>query len=605
MADRTTFQKNLDDRTFRIRLRNTPQEIDISKNKNFVKVIEHEYACRYLEKLNIEPNQKNIQFILKKYPIKNCDIKSEWNNNNFSADTIVISTRKKEDLNQKYQESQTNLFEELGLKLMKIPNIDTGKANTENDKNQQQEGRIDQNKSPEPNSQITGAASTSNVYNTSSYKEQSQSAKKKQQSQGEGSKERIKKVPLDDKQNKFEINYDIEYIKKNYIFPFNQTTLRKINQNMQENPKYITTAEEKDLVFTNNIFKYPFSQIRIDSDDLHELQKPINITIEDILVILEEFKSKFPREYIPVQNTGQQEAEKKPLYSQNDQNVPKEFRLYNFDNVNEENENTDVKKRKQKEHMDRAIVFEKSQIDQIFNLISSPTMAKQIGLFTHFCYWVIFSEVNIKTIEMIKKKQIFVQMQEHLAQLKQKLPNFKLWLNLTMPMILLTIKMITEYIFKNRYPGFFKEQGRSLNNQGMIAIDKILFLCDKIFDETQISGRFTFLESNFKQQTKINSVQNDRKLLKKRIYATSQNMNFLMENPRSSQARNILAKSNKLNPISQTTQNKLETTSKKKFVNSDIDDLQEEERQKIEKRNKDRISSLVLNRINNKTKSLL
>lgn len=55
------------------------QDIDLQKNKNFVKVIEHEYACRYLEKLNIEANQKNIQFILKKYPIKNCDIRSEWN----------------------------------------------------------------------------------------------------------------------------------------------------------------------------------------------------------------------------------------------------------------------------------------------------------------------------------------------------------------------------------------------------------------------------------------------------------------------------------------------------------------------------------------------
>lgn len=90
-----------------------------------MKVIEHEYACRYLEKLNIEPNPKNIQFILKKYPIKNCDIKSEWNNNNFSADTIVISTRKKDaEENQSAQNEQhvgNNLFEELGLKLMKIP----------------------------------------------------------------------------------------------------------------------------------------------------------------------------------------------------------------------------------------------------------------------------------------------------------------------------------------------------------------------------------------------------------------------------------------------------------------------------------------------------
>lgn len=42
----------------------------------------------------------------------------------------MISTRKKEQTNVAYQESQTtNLFEELGLKLLKIPNVDLGGKN--------------------------------------------------------------------------------------------------------------------------------------------------------------------------------------------------------------------------------------------------------------------------------------------------------------------------------------------------------------------------------------------------------------------------------------------------------------------------------------------
>lgn len=54
------------------------------------------------------------------------------------------------------------------------------------------------------------------------------------------------------------------------------------------------------MLFTRHVFKYPFSQIRIDADDLSELQKPINATIDDILFILEEFKTNFPKDQFPI-----------------------------------------------------------------------------------------------------------------------------------------------------------------------------------------------------------------------------------------------------------------------------------------------------------------
>ena len=52
---------------------------------------------------------------------------------------------------------------------------------------------------------------------------------------------------------------------------------------------------------------------------------------------------------------------------------------------------------------------------------------------------------------------------------------------------------------------FFKEEGRSLNNQGTVAMDKMYFLCDSVFDETHINGRFTFWESHFKSESKLGS----------------------------------------------------------------------------------------------------
>ena len=49
-------------------------------NEEFIKVIEYEYAVRYLEILGINPTQNNITVVLKKHPLSNCELQSGWNN---------------------------------------------------------------------------------------------------------------------------------------------------------------------------------------------------------------------------------------------------------------------------------------------------------------------------------------------------------------------------------------------------------------------------------------------------------------------------------------------------------------------------------------------
>jgi hypothetical protein len=53
-----------------------PQEL----NEDFIKVIEYEYAVRYLEILGIEPNAKMITNLLKSNPLSSCELSSGWNN---------------------------------------------------------------------------------------------------------------------------------------------------------------------------------------------------------------------------------------------------------------------------------------------------------------------------------------------------------------------------------------------------------------------------------------------------------------------------------------------------------------------------------------------
>ena len=55
------------------------KEVDISKNPNFIKLLETQYASKYLETMDIEPSQKNINTVLKFYPLMKCQISSSWN----------------------------------------------------------------------------------------------------------------------------------------------------------------------------------------------------------------------------------------------------------------------------------------------------------------------------------------------------------------------------------------------------------------------------------------------------------------------------------------------------------------------------------------------
>lgn len=56
-----------------------------------VKSIEFEYACRFLQSLNMEANQTNINAILQRHPLSKCEIQTQgWDNLADMVDLIMI-----------------------------------------------------------------------------------------------------------------------------------------------------------------------------------------------------------------------------------------------------------------------------------------------------------------------------------------------------------------------------------------------------------------------------------------------------------------------------------------------------------------------------------
>ena len=75
-------QAELDKFCIKIPLKNSQnmRVENIKINEEFIKVIEHEYAVKYLEMMGTAANNRAIQRLLKTQPLSSCEIVSGWNN---------------------------------------------------------------------------------------------------------------------------------------------------------------------------------------------------------------------------------------------------------------------------------------------------------------------------------------------------------------------------------------------------------------------------------------------------------------------------------------------------------------------------------------------
>lgn len=148
----------------------------MDKNSNFVKIIEQEYATKYLESLGIESTTKNIQMILKNYPLKHCQITAGWNSSGLYADTITIVVRSKPGKKDKKDKNEP--VEDTGLDLKKM-SLGLLKQQPETTEGEHPKNEVEQQK------------------------------------------ELLEKE--EEKKMKFKLNFNIEEIKSKYLFPFNQS----------------------------------------------------------------------------------------------------------------------------------------------------------------------------------------------------------------------------------------------------------------------------------------------------------------------------------------------------------------------------------------------
>ena len=73
-------------------------------DEGLVKCIEYEYACRFLQSLNMDANPANVSAILDKHPFSECEIETQgWDNIGDMVDLIIIYPYRKGRKSRNFQ----------------------------------------------------------------------------------------------------------------------------------------------------------------------------------------------------------------------------------------------------------------------------------------------------------------------------------------------------------------------------------------------------------------------------------------------------------------------------------------------------------------------
>lgn len=96
MNKNTLLRDQFATRAFEIKLKNTGKREQIELDDNLIKIIENEYATKYLESLNIDPTMGNIRQLLAMKPLSDCQINSGgWSGSGIMAENIQVIPNKR------------------------------------------------------------------------------------------------------------------------------------------------------------------------------------------------------------------------------------------------------------------------------------------------------------------------------------------------------------------------------------------------------------------------------------------------------------------------------------------------------------------------------
>ena len=159
--------------------------------------------------------------------------------------------------------------------------------------------------------------------------------------------------------------------RKKFLYPFalDYTVPLTVHQDGLGTTRINTKNLKESVDFLDSKqFQFPISAVGNKEEFLQELQKPITLTIEELIRDLYKFTKEFPIEVIPHVNEDKEIVDNIHMYQRaKSENIA----------------------------LDRAKpTLKQADIHKALKEIYTPEIARYIGLIAHLVYWTVFGHMN-------------------------------------------------------------------------------------------------------------------------------------------------------------------------------------------------------------------
>lgn len=245
----------------------------------------------------------------------------------------------------------------------------------------------------------------------------------------------------------FDLNVAPEYWKTKFLYPFALDKAPLRLDGVKQTPMEIITEKKRQKILQDESilhtqkYQFPANQIK-KVEYLHEIQKPISFSLEDIKLDLFRYTKEFKKECIP-------------HISENNEIVDT---IHNYPKAPKTPQND--KKSTAMEHARPTL--KEADIETAKKEIQLEWTARMVGLLAHLTYWNTFGQFNKMPLDMYHRKQLFVSIAEIKTYWEKKYNSKsegrrKVFYTFILPMLVLAARIEIELIYKNSYPDFFAD----------------------------------------------------------------------------------------------------------------------------------------------------
>eukprot|EP00347_Sterkiella_histriomuscorum_P010573 403375759 len=279
---------------------------------------------------------------------------------------------------------------------------------------------------------------------------------------------------------KNEMNLDLDYWKTKFLYPYAlDTGPLKLQENgvgqvtaddlaqQQKIMEKLGKAKNFNILETNAL-QFPLSQLQNKEEFLSELQTPIAVSIEQIIMDMFKYTKDFPIKIIPHVTEGDEindiihnyKKNKSTAKMQQNIGMQQNHLINGTGGMTQKQSAFSLLKNPVTKKNNLALEQNKPNLEfddimKALKEIQSQKNARLIGLVSHLVYWSVFGHINQLPLDAYHKKLLFISIAQIQSELESKYTGKRVFPTFIMPMILLAVRIEIELIFKNSYPEFF------------------------------------------------------------------------------------------------------------------------------------------------------